>query len=223
VYHGAALLLDLPSPRRQAAALQPFADSLQRQEDEKMFRNRWLILIGVIVVIGVLVWGWRHTSGPGTTIDLIPMLAKAEKRSQPLPVDEAIKVVTVTINGESKPCITEQAFGRITFKLTPPADSWFSASIAVDPSAWDKEGDGVLFRMAVSDGKSTYEELLNQHVNPAQNKSDRRWIPVALDLSAYAGREVNVILSTNPSLPGKVNDLRNDLALWGAPSIVVGK
>jgi hypothetical protein len=188
-----------------------------------MFRNRWLILIGVIVVMAVLVWGWRRGSSSANTVDLIPMLDKAEKRANPVPLAEAIKVVNVTINGETKPCILEQSNGRITFKVTPPADSWFSASIAVDPAAWDKEGDGVLFRMGVSDGKNTYEELLNQHVNPAGNPSDRRWIPVALDLSAYAGREVYVILNTNGSVPGKPADLRHDLALWGAPSLVVGK
>jgi hypothetical protein len=188
-----------------------------------MFRNRWLVLIGVIVVIGLLVWGWRRGSGSGGGIDLVQLLPQAEKRSLPTPVDQAIKVVTVTINGETKTCILEQAHGRITFRLTPPPDSWFSASIAVDPSVWGKEGDGVLFRLGVSDGKSTYEELLNQDVNPAGNPSDRRWIPVALDLSAWAGREINVILSTNASMPGKPPDLRNDLALWGAPALVVGR
>jgi hypothetical protein len=188
-----------------------------------MFRNRWLILIGVIVIIGVMVWGWRRGSGSNNNVDLVPLLATAEKRSLPLPVEQGIKVVTVTINGETKPCILAQSWGRVIFKLTPPADSWFSASIAIDPSAWDKEGDGVLFRMGVSDGKNTYEELLNQHVNPAANKSDRRWIPVALDLSAYAGREINLILNTDASMPGKGNNPNNDLALWGAPALVVGK
>jgi len=188
-----------------------------------MFRNRWLILIGVIVVLGLLVWGWRRDSGTAGSVDLVPLLPQAEKRSGPVPPDEAIKVMTVTINGEAKACIREQANGRITFRLTPPPDSWFSASIALDPSVWDKEGDGVLFRLGVDDGKGVYEELLNQHVNPAANKSDQRWIPVALDLSVYAGREVKLILSTNASMPGKGNDLRNDLALWGAPSLVVGR
>jgi hypothetical protein len=42
-----------------------------------------------------------------------------------------------------------------------------------------------------------------------------------LDLSAYAGEEVDVILNTYGSAPGKGVDLRNDLAVWGAPEIVV--
>ncbi len=187
-----------------------------------MFRNRWVLLVGVIVVIGLLVWGWRRGGGAGNGVDLLAMLPQAEKRAGPLPVGESIQAVTVTVNGETKNAILEQNDGRIQFKVTVPADAWFSASIAVDPVAWDKPGDGVLFRMGVSSG-TAYEELLNQHVDPATNPSDRRWIPVALDLSAYAGREVKIVLSTNSSMPGKPVDRNNDRALWGAPTLVVGR
>jgi hypothetical protein len=131
--------------------------------------------------------------------------------------------VTVTINGEAKPCILEQAHGRITFRLIPPPSAWFSAWLAVDPSVWDKDGDGVLFRLGVSGEGLAYQEPLNQHVNPAANRSDRRWIPVTIDLSAWAGREILLILSTNASVPGQSDDLRNDLALWGAPVVVAGR
>jgi hypothetical protein len=180
------------------------------------------MLIGVIVVAALVVWGWRRGGTPSSAIDLVPLLPQAERRSQPLPPEESIKVVTATLNGEARTCILEQGVGRITFKLTVPPDAWFSAAVGVDPVAWDKEGDGVLFRMGVSEG-TTYDELLNQHVNPVANASDRRWIPVAVDLAAYAGREVKIVLSTNPGLPGKPTDMRNDIGLWAAPSIAVGR
>ncbi len=78
-----------------------------------MFRNRWLMLIGVIVVLAVLVWGWRRGGGSGSSVDLVPLLAQAEKRAAGVPLEEAIKTVTVTINGEAKTCILERGFGRI--------------------------------------------------------------------------------------------------------------
>ena len=190
-----------------------------------MFRNRWVMLIGAVVVAALVAWGSRQGTGGGAAaaVDLIQLLPKADRRSGPGPVDQAIRVVTVTIAGESKPCILEQAHGRITFRLTPPPSAWFTASLAVDPSAWEKEGDGVLFRLGVSGSGMEYEELLNQHLDPVANKSERRWIPVAIDLSAWAGREINLILSTNASVPGRPDDLRNDLALWGAPTLVGGR
>jgi hypothetical protein len=72
----------------------------------------------------------------------------------------------------------------------------------------------------VSDGR-TFEDILTQHMDPFHNKSDRRWVPVAVDLSAYAGEEVEVIFNTNVSVPGKPDDARNDTALFATPEIVI--
>ncbi len=190
-----------------------------------MFRNRWVMLIGAVVGAGLVAWGSLQDPGGGAAraVDLIQLLPQAERRSVPEPVERAIRVVTVTIAGESKPCILEQAHGRITYRLTPPPAAWFTASLAVDPSAWDSASDGVLFRLGVSGRGMEYEELLNQHLDPAANKSERRWVPVAIDLSAWAGREINLILSTNASVPGRPDDARNDLALWCAPTLVAGR
>jgi len=190
-----------------------------------VFRNRWVMLIGAVGVAGLVAWGSSQGTGGGAAlaVDLIQLLPQAERRSVPGPVEQAIRAVTVTIAGESKPCILEQTHGRITFRLTPPPSAWFTASLAVDPSAWSKEGDGVLFRLGVSGRGMEYEELLNQHLDPAANKSERRWVPVAVDLSAWAGREINLILSTNASVRGRPDDVRNDLALWCAPTLVGGR
>jgi hypothetical protein len=56
-------------------------------------------------------------------------------------------------------------------------------------------------------------------LNPFANKSERRWIPVAVDLSAYAGEEVDLILNTRAGKDAGAGDVRNDLPLWGAPAI----
>jgi hypothetical protein len=190
-----------------------------------VFRNRWAMLIGAVVFAGLVAWGSRRETGRGAAaeVDLIQLLPQAERRSAPEPVEQAIRVVTVTIAGEPKPCILEQAHGRITFRLMPPPSGWFTASLAVDPSVWDTEGDGVLFRLGVSGRGLAYEELLNQRLDPSANTSERRWVPVAIDLSAWAGREIDLILSTNASVPGRPDDLRNDLALWCAPMLVGGR
>jgi hypothetical protein len=42
-----------------------------------------------------------------------------------------------------------------------------------------------------------------------------------VDVSAYAGEEVDLILNTYGSPEGGSGDLRNDLGLWGNPEIVV--
>jgi hypothetical protein len=75
--------------------------------------------------------------------------------------------------------------------------------------------------MLVSDGRAS-DQLFTQHVNPFANASDRKWTPVMVDLSAYAGEQVDIIMNTYASLPDKaVGDQQNDYSLWGAPEIVV--
>ena len=71
----------------------------------------------------------------------------------------------------------------------------------------------------MSDGRA-FEKLFEQTLNPFANPSERRWIPVTVDLSAYAGEEMEVILNTRRAAAGQPPDDRDDLPLWGAPEIV---
>jgi hypothetical protein len=41
-----------------------------------------------------------------------------------------------------------------------------------------------------------------------------------VDLSAYAGQDVSLILNTNASPPDQGNDTRHDQPVWGAPAVV---
>jgi hypothetical protein len=45
--------------------------------------------------------------------------------------------------------------------------------------------------------------------------------PLTVDLSSYAGEEVELVFNTRASLTGQPEDLRGDLALWGDPEIVI--
>jgi hypothetical protein len=91
--------------------------------------------------------------------------------------------------------------------------------IAVHENAWTQDGsDGVLFRFGVDDGH--YDELLNQLVDPRHNANDRGWLPVDIDLSAYAGQTVKLIFNTNTNLPGREVNSAFDQAIWGEPAII---
>jgi hypothetical protein len=77
--------------------------------------------------------------------------------------------------------------------------------------------------VGISDGRA-FEPLFEQHVNPFAMQGDRKWIDVRVDVSTYAGEEVDLIFNTFASPPGKsppLGDSRNDLGLWGSPQIVV--
>jgi hypothetical protein len=178
--------------------------------------NRAVLTAVVLLVLIIAGWWLFKRSNRGPSIDLIATFASAQKK----PAGGTFDVVEVDLNGVKKRAIFTAPPSRIIWKVRVPDDGWLMSSLGMKPESWDKEGDGVLFRIGVSDGH-TFEDLLTQHMDPFHNKADRRWIPVAVDLSAYAGEEVEVIFNTNVSVPGKPDDARNDTALFATPEIVI--
>jgi len=180
--------------------------------------NRSLIVVIGVVVILILGWWLVRRSGGGGAIDLLTRFDAAEKKPNP----GVFAIEDVNINGETKKSIAVQpSVGtRMKFRTRVPDDGWLRVFLGLKPEAWQKEGDGVRFMVLVSDGRAS-DELFTQDVNPIGTPTDRKWIPVMVDLSSYGGEEVDLIFNTYASPPRKEGDLRNDLAVWGAPEIVV--
>jgi hypothetical protein len=181
--------------------------------------NRSLFIVVGVVAVLIAGWWFFWRGGSSNAVSLIERFDTAEKR----PNDPGLFAVEdVTINGETKKAITiKPTVGtRITFKTHVPDDGWLRVSVALRPDAWTQEGDGVRFMALVSDGRAS-DELFIQDINPFLNQTDRRWVPVMVDLSAYAGEDVEIMLNTYGSTPGKPGDVRNDLAVWGSPEIVI--
>jgi hypothetical protein len=177
-----------------------------------MKMNRAVLTAVVILIVAAAGW-WIFRRGSAERIDLLSEYEQAIKQGG------AFAVVDATLAGETKKAIAAPANGRITFHVRVPDDGWLKVSLGVKPEAWTTEGNGVYFYAGVSDGRS-FEMLFNQTVNPFANASERRWIPVTVDLSAYAGEEMNIILNTVASGPGGPPDVRGDMPLWGAPEVV---
>jgi hypothetical protein len=175
--------------------------------------------IAAVVIVVVLVAGWWLFSrrGPVANVQLIDRFGEAKKQ----PGDAALYSITeASLNGESKRsiAIAPTVGTRLTWRVSVPDDGWLSVHVGMKPEAWQQEGDGVLFYVGVSDGRA-YEQLFSQHVHPFANSGDRKWIQVMVDLSAYAGEDVDLIFNTRSGQPEK-GDVRADLALWGQPEIV---
>jgi hypothetical protein len=171
-------------------------------------------LTAVVVVVVVLAGWWLFHRRTAERVDLITQFDQATKNPSP----EAFQLLDATLAGETKKAIAAPPNSRLTFHVRVPDDGWLRVSLGMKPESWDKEGNGVYFFAGVSDGKS-FEQLFTQTVNPFKNATERRWIPVSVDLAAYAGEEVDVIFNTRSSGPGQPDDTRNDLPLWGAPVI----
>jgi hypothetical protein len=179
--------------------------------------NRAVLTAIVVVAVLVVAWWLFRRSGPAGAVPLIDRFAETKKQPDNA---ELYSVVDATLNGDTKRAIAvAPSMGtRLTWRVAIPDDGWLSVNVGLKPEAWTQEGDGVLFYVGVSDGRA-YEQLFTQHVHPFANAGDRKWIPVMVDLSAYAGEEVDLIFNTRSGQPEK-GDTRADLALWGQPEIL---
>lgn len=185
-----------------------------------MKANRAVLTAVVVVVVIVLGWWLFGRSSRAERVDLVDRFDQADKR----PAD-AFTVTEATLAGVTKRAIAVSpgVGSRLTWKVRIPDDGWLWVSVGMQPEAWEKEGDGIKFLVGISDGRA-FEPLFEQHVHPFANQGDRKWLDVRVDLSTYAGEEVDLIFNTYASLPGSggaQGDQRNDLGLWGAPEIVV--
>jgi hypothetical protein len=180
-----------------------------------MSRNRLLLVVAAIVLVGLGGWFYLRSTGENVAIDLIGQFPGAKKQ----PSADAFSLISATVNNESKHAIftKELAGTRLTFRVTVPDRAWLKTGLGLTEDAWKTPGDGVLFMIGVSDGK-TYDELLSLTVNPFNNASDRRWNEISLDLSQYAGETVDVIFNTRS---GPKDDRNGDFAVWGDPRIIV--
>ncbi|MGH9308347.1 MAG: hypothetical protein ACRD1U_03185 [Vicinamibacterales bacterium] len=176
-----------------------------------------------IVLLAVIIAGWWlfGRNRGGGRVDLIERFSEATKR----PSAEIFSLADVTLGGVTKKSIAISPVGgsRLIWKLQIPDDGWLWVSVGLRPEAWEQEGDGIKFMVGISDGRA-FEPLFEQHVNPFAMQGDRKWIDVRVDVSTYAGEEVELIFNTYASaqgMGGPTGDQRNDLGLWGSPEIVV--
>jgi hypothetical protein len=176
-----------------------------------MKTNRAVLTALVLLVVVAAGW-WLFHRGSSAKVELLSQFDQAKKSAGDF------SVVDATLAGDSKKAIATPPNSRVTFHVRVPDDGWLRVSLGLKPESWDKEGNGVLFFAGVSDGRS-FEKLFEQTLNPHANPSERRWIPVAVDLSSYAGEEMDIILNTRASAGGAPEDTRNDMPLWGAPTI----
>ena len=154
-------------------------------------------------------------------LDLIDLYPSAEKRSTLEPT-QAFSVTDVQIGGTNRRVILAHTPARVTWSVTVARKAVVRAWVALRPDAWGRDGDGVVFRIGVSDA-NTYRVLARVHVDPGNRSEDRRWVLIEAALDGYTGRSIKLVFSTDASEDPHRGDSRNDLALWGDPAVVLAQ
>lgn len=187
-----------------------------------MLNNRKIVavLAGIAILVAIVAIWMMGKGGTAVAIDLISLLPDAQKSGAWEEAGGAQFAVTdVTLDGQTHKAIFAKPHSRIKWKIEVPRRGQLEVYFGVREDAWTADGNGVQFRIGVSDGR-TYEEYLREVVNPKERDRDRRWLSASIDLSAYEGQLVEIILNTDPGPPKDDADKRNDFAMWGEPRIL---
>jgi hypothetical protein len=89
--------------------------------------------------------------------------------------------------------------------------------VGLSSATWDpKYGDGVEFSLDVVAG-GRRRTLFRQYIDPKRLQSDRRWHDHVVDLAAFAGETVSIVLRTHP---GPKGDNSHDHAFWSGLEFV---
>jgi hypothetical protein len=130
------------------------------------------------------------------------------------------KIYEPSIQGDRRQSIFQHPLtsgeSEIIYNVSIRENTVLEFGIGMDPSVWNKTGDGVEFVIQVGVGNIT-QSLWSHYINPKNVSEDRKWEDFEVDLGAYAGTEARIVFAT---LPGLKNDNSYDWALWADPVLV---
>jgi hypothetical protein len=154
-------------------------------------------------------------------IDLLSMLALAEKRP-PATADDAFFVRGVQLDGRTIPAVIVPQPSRIVWTVRIPRRASLTAHAGLVPDRTGKYAGDAVFRIGVSGGK-IYEKVYERRMTPGSVEADRSFVPIAVDLSAWAGWQWSLFYrpsETAWNIVFSVDGTRSsDTPLWLAPAI----
>jgi hypothetical protein len=105
-------------------------------------------------------------------------------------------VDSLTIKDVTRPTLHVSPNTTVVFRNVPMDSTHplFKFAIAIPAEDWEKEGDGLIFKVTVGVGDKTYV-FFSKYLNPKVNPLDRRWDEEVIDLSAFRNQYVDLALS----------------------------
>ena len=147
---------------------------------------------------------------------------RPEVRGAPHPVNFH---ADVAIGKETTEVIWFEPPGLLTYRHVhlPPGMIHFRCRIAIHPHVWPEgNADGAEFILEIqpNDGDAATRasrRVWSAAVDPFHRPADQTWVPVDVDLSEFAGRTVDLILTNGP---GPANNAYADWCLWADPELM---
>jgi hypothetical protein len=166
-----------------------------------------------VVVAAALAGGCQNGGPQVVAVDLLRRVSAAERR----PAASSFEVVDHLAAGQTLPGIRAEVPSRLTLSLVMPRRAVFRSSVVLTGPA----PVAVRFRIGVSDDR-IYETLAEVTVQPQATESS--WTDIAVDLSAYAGRQWSLFYRPDGRVWRLVLAMdaaagKPGAAVWGRPRI----
>ena len=140
---------------------------------------------------------------------------EAEVEASP---DGPVGIHPVKVGGEERPSLYAPAPSRVRFRsVAIPRGAHLVFGIGLIDSTIERETDGTLFRVAVAESSGAAEPIWSRALPFDGEKKNKRWRDVDIDLSRFAGREVDLLLETR-----RIGDHANGWGAWSMPVIRSG-
>ncbi len=131
-----------------------------------------------------------------------------------------VDVLEQTINYDTRRILYQHPTSRVTFSVFLPERAVLQFGLGMAPEVWTAENsDGAVYNMYVRDPEEPFvtQRVYHRIIDPQNNLDDRRWFDERVDLSAFGGKEVEIIFE---ALPGPADNYDFDWGGWSSPVII---
>lgn len=112
-----------------------------------------------------------------------------------------LSLTTVEVHGEESFALFQHPRSEARLTLTiPESEPYLTFTPTLDPSVWDpQKGDGVVFEITItSPNDSERQVVYSRWIDPKNTAAHRSLIRQTVNLSSYAGQEIEMTFSTRP-------------------------
>jgi len=126
-------------------------------------------------------------------------------------------IASLKVYNQAKRALLAHPPSTVKYRLKVPPNSVLQTFVALHPSAWGQNQNGVEFIISVSALNNSRSQTKKCWSNPTRFSQHRHWMEFRMSLRRFADQEVDLTLSTSVS-PGAQTNYA--WAVWGEPSIV---
>jgi len=144
-----------------------------------------------------IVWRTREApaaDGPAPVWDAIALALSA-----PPPAPDQHKVTSIAAYGEMRTVLATPIPYRLAYRVSLPPGAVLELGYAVQPDILGESlfavAEPTRFRVLLTEDDGTEHALVDRVVDIRERAEDRRWLDARVDLGAYAGRSLTLVIT----------------------------